>query len=57
MNVVCCFCGESLDYDEAVVLVVYPNSKSEEGQQLYCHKEHLIDRLHESICLCIDCLE
>lgn len=51
LNVMCCFCGESLFFDEAVTLLVYVNYKSEEPQQLFCHKRHFVEKMHESVVL------
>ena len=48
-KVVCCFCGASLEIDEAVSLVVFPQVNGEESQQLFCHKKCLNDRLDKSI--------
>ena len=50
-KVVCCFCGQSLLLGDAAVLEVRPNFGSKESQQLFCHKEHLIEQLHNSIIL------
>jgi hypothetical protein len=43
LQVVCCFCGESLLFSDAIKLVVVPAGEYEtEGQQtLYCHAVHL----------------
>ena len=48
-EVICCFCGNSLEIDLAVLLLMYPNINAEETQQFYCHKNCLNERLHESI--------
>ncbi|GAB2986270.1 hypothetical protein GCM10027049_26900 [Mucilaginibacter puniceus] len=48
-EVVCCFCGLGLKIQEAVLLVVYPVYNNDESQQLYCHREHLKEKLIESI--------
>lgn len=56
-KVVCCFCGQSLFYKDAVLLSVQPNYKSDEVQQLFCHKNHLIERLNKSIFLHPDFFE
>ena len=48
-KVVCCFCGESLLMFKALVIVVRPHIDSEEEQTLFCHKEHLIEKIHKSI--------
>ncbi len=49
IEVTCCFCGEGLFLKDATVLLVYPNVNSDDGQQLYCHKNHFLERLHKSI--------
>ncbi|MGB4415797.1 MAG: hypothetical protein WBI53_13055 [Paludibacter sp.] len=48
-NVICCFCGEELPFEEAAVLTIQPNIKSEEKQNLFCHKNHLVERVIKSI--------
>ena len=50
-EVTCCFCGQGLRLNDAALLVVYPNVTSDESQQLYCHKAHLIDKIDKSIFL------
>jgi hypothetical protein len=47
--VTCCFCGETLVIDEAVLLAVYPTPDREESQGLYAHGNCLSSRLHPSI--------
>ncbi len=49
-KVICCFCGEQIeDISQLTVLCVYPNYNSEESQELYCHKKHLVEKLFKSI--------
>ncbi len=50
-QVMCCFCGNALNLEDAVVLSILPNIKAEEAQELYCHKQHLLERLHKSVFL------
>lgn len=50
-NVVCCFCGESVTLKEAAILAVRPNIDSEETQQLFSHKHHLVEKMHKSVVL------
>lgn len=47
--VVCCFCGESLSIGEAAVLNIQPNISSNENQTLFCHRQHLVERILTSI--------
>ena len=56
-KVVCCFCGESLLLTEAAILVIKPNIDSEETQSLFCHKNHLVEKIHSSIFLHPDFFE
>jgi len=56
-KVVCCFCGEELFIEEATILIIQPNIKSEERQYLYCHKNHLVERIVKFIPLHPDLLE
>jgi hypothetical protein len=56
-NVKCCFCGEWLLLNDASVLDVRFNIKSDETQRLFCHKHHLIERLDKSIPLHPDFFE
>ena len=55
--VVCCFCGESLFLKDAVVLSVQLNISNHEKQQLFCHRNHLRERLDKSIILHPDFFE
>jgi len=52
--VMCCFCGVNMDIEEAMSLVVYLNINSKEDQQLFCHKEHFIEKLDNSMIFDID---
>lgn len=56
-EVVCCFCGNSLSIEEAVILNVQPNIESEESQTLFSHKEHFIKALDKTIMLYPDFFE
>ena len=51
MEVTCCFCGEGLLLKDAAVITIQPNIESDEVQQLFCHKNHLIERIDKSIIL------
>jgi hypothetical protein len=51
------FGGETLPLVEAALLVVYPNVESNESQQLFCHKEHLAERILKEIPLHPDFFE
>lgn len=55
--VVCCFCGNSLPFEAAVILEVWPNAKSEESQVLYSHKSHFVKALDKSVILHPDLLD
>lgn len=46
---ICCFCGDDVSLDEAVVLNIQAKLDSDEIQQFFCHKEHLTEKLHESV--------
>lgn len=48
-SVVCCFCGRSLTISDAVQLLVIPPGQPDEGQTLYCHRDHLRTAVHSSI--------
>lgn len=56
-KVVCCFCGQSLKIEDAMILLVYPNIHTDENQQLFCHKEHFIANIDKSIFLHPDFFE
>ena len=49
LNVICCFCGNSLKFNLAVELIIKPNPDSDELQTLYCHKNCLSGLIIESI--------
>ena len=50
-KVICCFCGESLFLKDATILNVQAYYDSEESQQLFCHRNHFLKTIHESIFL------
>jgi len=56
-EVVCCFCGESLDINEAVIITIKPNISSDETQNLFSHRMHLIEHLDKSVILHPDIFE
>jgi len=55
--VVCCFCGESLLLKDAAIITVQPKLENDEQQQLFCHREHLVEKVHKSIFLHPDFFE
>jgi hypothetical protein len=56
-KVICCFCGMDLFLSEAVILNIQPNIKSDEIQHLFCHKNHLVEKIDKSIMLHPDLLD
>jgi hypothetical protein len=48
-SAICCFCGNALAVDEAVLLAVYPAPDREESQELYAHRLCLSSRLHSTV--------
>jgi hypothetical protein len=48
-EVICCFCGENLFVKDAVILNVQPSIESDEIQNLFCHKNHFVERIIKSI--------
>ena len=48
-NVVCCFCGDSLPLENAIILNVQPNSNSEEVQKSFAHKQHFTEKIIRTI--------
>jgi len=48
-KLVCCFWGNNLEIENAVLLQVYPQINGDESQELFCHKKCLRDGLHESV--------
>lgn len=48
-EVICCFCGEALLLINAAVITIKPRVDSEEIQELYCHKNHLVEKIDKSI--------
>lgn len=57
LEVVCCFCGESLLIESALILNLQIGFESDASQQLFCHKKHFIDKIHKSIFLDPDLFE
>lgn len=56
MEVVCCFCGESLSFESAAKIYVSKDEYSPE-QQIFSHWECLEDELHPSVPLYIKDLD
>ena len=56
-EVICCFCGESLFVKDAVILNAQPSIESDEIQNLFCHKNHFVERIVKSIPLHPDFFE
>lgn len=54
IEVICCFCEKALPFHEAMIINVQSKVNSEETQQLFCHKEHFIEKLDKSVLLYID---
>lgn len=50
-KVVCCFCNKELLLTEASILIIQPSINSEESQTLFCHKNHLVEKIDKSIFL------
>lgn len=50
-KVVCCFCGESLLLKDSAILLVQPNVENEEKQQFFCHRNHFVEKINQSIFL------
>jgi hypothetical protein len=48
LEVVCCFCGETLFMNEAVLLTARPSLENDESQNLFCHRVHLTEKIHKS---------
>jgi hypothetical protein len=46
-EVMCCFCGDWLPAQDAVILVAYPTRDRHDTQTLYSHKRCLADALHK----------
>lgn len=57
-NVMCCYCGETILLENAVILTIQPSMENDEIQQLFSHKNCLVERMHKSVVLhpdIIDC--
>ena len=50
-KVICCFCGESLSIEDAAVIIVKPGFEGEEAQELFCHKQHLLEKFEKGVIL------
>ena len=48
-EVTCCFCGQGLFLHNAAIIVIQPSIHIDEKQQLFAHKNHLVEALHKSI--------
>ena len=49
---ICCFCGKTIKIDENIVIVIY-NNKTDESQNLYCHKDCLKTNIDKNVILYI----
>jgi hypothetical protein len=49
ISVICCFCGDGIEYSSAVQLSMKPSPDSEESQGFYCHPKCLHNVLHKDI--------
>jgi hypothetical protein len=47
--VCCCFCGQSLNYSDAVHVILFTREMDEERQQLFAHKKCLLKTLAPAI--------
>lgn len=50
-NLMCCFCGKTILLKKAVFLIIQPNFKSKEKQEIFSHKICLISHLDKSVVL------
>jgi hypothetical protein len=48
-NVICCFCGKTLDFNKAVKLIIYPKPDYDETQQLFCHRKCILLKVVKSV--------
>lgn len=48
-EVICCFCGKSVDVKDAIILNVQPSIESDEVQNFFSHKKHFTEKLDKSI--------
>lgn len=48
-KVMCCFCGGELLLEDAAILTIRANIKSEEMQDIFSHKKHLVEKIDKSI--------
>lgn len=48
-TVCCCFCGKSLRYADAVLLVASTEEMGQEKQKIFAHKKCLAKVLHSSV--------
>lgn len=57
MKVTCCFCGQPLSHDGAVILTVQKHADSEASQAFYAHKADLIAALNNDVAACLYVLD
>jgi len=48
-TVCCCFCGQSLHFADAVLLVASTENMGQEEQKLFAHKKCFTSALHSSV--------
>lgn len=49
ISVMCCFCGDGIEYSTAVQLSIKPRPDTEEEQGFFCHPKCLDKLLHKDI--------
>lgn len=49
VTVMCCFCGDGIEYSSAVLLSIKPRPDAEEEQGFFCHPKCLDKLLHSSV--------
>ena len=55
--VMCCFCGNSLSFSDAIQLTIIIDKNSGESQTIFSHKECLNKQLHKSVVRYTDLLD
>lgn len=48
-TVMCCFCSDSLPFENAIQLTIIIDKNTDESQTVFCHKQCLDKALHKSV--------
>ena len=54
---ICCFCGQGLNVDLAILIQIFPCIERQESQELLAHKKCFVEKMYKGIPLHPDLLD